>query len=337
VGPETHTQAEGGGVRAPSITIKGYNVSITGPDPGTVAFMRIPVKDLLMARGFIEEYKDWMAEVQEDWAGRLKNLYVPADRNIKVERLKPQDFASILHVGRGKNARLYLQIIFMPKTIMHLPNVAKSIVYAWLTKNALVIKNRPQNFYIVSEVRVKELKRVKARADEIINEANKLLKQFREENGEELKNLLRKYNLSTEPVDVTFRKYFHEVYLILTPVRVSVDDVRVWSARDPDVAEMFKRSLEEYVRRIADDIISRLTPVMDSVIKERKINVSRAMEKINDVKKILSEFGIEEIFSGILNDVERAVRDPVTYRLQKGYKTVDDWAVDVKRLVTMEW
>ena len=323
------TNTNPAGREGSALSLEGFNVSITAPDPYVVATVRVPLtdKNLLTARGFIREYKEWIAEIQDDWTEKVMNRVSLDPRYFK--RIKPIDVARIVHVGRGDRAKIYIEVVYIPKVLLHVPEVAKGMVYSWLWKNALVIPNRPQCFYVLSEKKLKEFVRVKKDADKLIEEANNVLVDFRQETFEEFKGILEKYHL---PTDIMPKKQFHKIYAIITPIKLSPSLVD-----DPEVQYLLSKSLKSYVQKIAEGIIMKLTPVMDSVINAKSLRVNVAEQKVKEVEQILREFKLDVVFRPMLDEVRQAIKNPIAYRMQKQYKDVKDWAVNVKRLISMGW
>jgi len=328
--PNTHAGVAGR--ESSAIKLEGFNVSLTAPDPYTVATVRIPLvdKNLLTARGFIREYKSWMADLQEVWSEKVADRVSADPRYFK--RIKPVDIAKIIHVGRGDRSKIFLEVIYIPKPLLHIPEIAKGMVYSWLWKNALVIPNRPQSFYILSKTKLQEFAKVKKVSDDLIEEANGVLEDFRQETIEDFKRILEKYHL---PTDIKVNKKFHPIYVLITPIELTPSLINRYG--DPTIRSMLKQSLESYVQKIAEGIIMKLTPIMDSVIKAKSIRPSVATQRIEEVEKTLKEFGLDVMFQSILEDVKQAVKNPIAYRMQKQYKDVKDWAVNVGRMVSMGW
>jgi len=278
-------------------TVRAYNVSLTAPDPLSAFIIYIPVtnRDLLLAKGFIEEFKSFRSTLDERWNREIVDRF-----GLKRVASKMSERATIIHQGRGKHSRIYVMLYPLPQAIYNVANNAKYRVYSYLWNNAIVIGSRPQSMYLLTDKKLPELWRKKREADDMIKRANELAMMiFEEEVKPKIIELLDKVNWfggNRDKIIQNIRiKPLHEIYVNLVPIVFDERIVARTLEQSPEVAELIQSSFRQFVNQVLMDVHTKLKPIVEQLMAQRNIRRDIAVTKVDRVVQNVKELGLQSL------------------------------------------
>ena len=302
-----------------TIELKGYAIGFYAPWAESVLNIQVPIKkeDIVNARKAIDDVITWIDEADKKWK-------VPWINEKLVKRRKR---GRIIQVGSGDRAKLMLELMPFPTHFYLIPEKARYVFTSWLYKNSVKIRARPENIYIVSEARLKNLANVVVNINSMLNEGNRLIHEFWSREGRNrLMEILERNNIVCDVNKLSPRR-FHEFRVMITPIKLSYSLVRDWIMKDPNVAYMFQETINSYMQSIIDDIRSKLEHFVNSVLENRNVRVKNVYERVKEIRTLARELGIESLVSVVVNDVLTAVTNPEGFRMK--YRDIESWRKDI--------
>ena len=276
-----------------------FNVSVTAPDPMSAWVITIPVKnkDLLAAKGFIEEFKRFRQQLDVRWNDEIKERF-----QLRRVESKMSERATIVHQGRGAKARIYIMLFPLPQGMYNVANSAKYKIYTWLWNNALVIGRRPQNLYLITQDDLPTLSRKINEANRIIGRANELAIQIYEtEVKNVIKQLLEKYHYFGEEntdrleKNVLTLKQLHTIYVKTYPIVFDETLIAQIMQRSPDAAEIVSETFKSFITEVLKDVHNKLKPIVEQLILQRSVRRDKALQKVDRVTDRLKKIGLETV------------------------------------------
>jgi len=274
-----------------------FNVAVTAPDPLSAWVITIPVKnkDLLAAKGFIEEFKRFRQQLDEKWNDEIKQRF-----ELRRVESKMTERATIVHQGRGARARIYIMMYPLPQAMYNVANNAKYKIYTWLWGNAIVIGKKPQNLYLITQDDLPTLSRKIEEANRIIGRANDLATRIYEtEVKNVVKQLLEKYHYFGEEADKIEKllniKQLHPIYAKTYPIVFSQLLISRIMQRSPEAAEIVSETFKSFITEVLKDVHNKLKPIVEQLILQRSVRRDKALQKVDRVTDRLKKIGLEAI------------------------------------------
>lgn len=304
--------------------LKVYNVSVRFPDPYNAWLMTIPVRDVLTAKGFVEAYKKEHLEVERRHNREIATLF-----NIKrLPKGSKGRVAFIKHSGYGKYVSLTVIMVVMPTALYSAAQKTKYKLYNWLKENSVVIRNRPENFYLMGSKKIRLFMAEKHKVDREINKINEYaFTLWEEEIKEILKELIDKYNLLNGYNRNNFKlniKPLHPVGTIITPIYFGPHTISPLLQEDPETYRIVKESFNEYLKKILEDVHTRMKPVIEGLAEGRTVRVNLAVAKLEKSVKLLKDLELDTIAEQVREQYLNIIRHPSEIKQMKWENVVKE-------------
>ena len=276
------------------IQVEAYAVFVTMADPISRTTVRFPVRN---EKGIVSAMKR-VSEIIRDLDEELMRNPI-----LFSKRKKGAAPGQVALVKDGN--RMFVEIVMCPKALVNYVERAKSKVYDWLRANAVVVRARPENLYLVPPSRLTAFKDVVESSKKLLAQANAILEKFWRPT---LERIARELEQHCDVSKLPNPPKLDDVRIVMT--KVSISAMLSDMVQHPELKPFVKESIRGLLQSLVESLFEQ---AMQLVAKSK--TASAAAQSLRLLASRASSIGLDIVaqeLTAVANLIEKSQVTPGT-------------------------